>query len=206
MLQYYVGNSRGGIYLNEYLPQAVSEQRRREREIKSIVKSTSGETVEHTKTGLKIGKSLHKKKVTAPSPTDLLDLSPQELDNILGQKINKGPTLRVEDSVFTAYTADVDNHQRIRQLYLKVRLQQARARHVVCAYNIPGSEIIYSQDFEDDGETGAGKTLLQAMLENDIHHKVIFVVRLCGKSKLGDKHLSSYILAANAGFKATPPE
>ena len=203
-LRFYENEHKQGIFLNEYLPQSVNEKRRRERDITSIVKETTNEPVEYTKTGLKIGKTVYRKKVVAPAPTDLLDLSPEELNQILEMKINRGAPMRVEDSVFIAYSADVDNHQSIRRLYLKVRLQQARARHVVCAYSLPGNDKIHNEDFEDDDEPGAGRTLLQVMQENDIQKKVFFVVRHCGKVKLGKKRLPSYLLAATANLKQFP--
>ena len=153
---------------------------------------------------MQIGHETYRKKVTVPSPLDILELKPDELDAILDKKIVRGPTLKVADSYFMACTTEVKSHKDIRELYLKVKIHQAHARHVVCAYAINGYQTYYNQDFVDDEEHGAGRAILQRMLENNIHQRVFFVARICGAEKLGAKRIEAYLEAADEVLKQQP--
>ena len=90
------------IYLNNYLPTSVNEQKKRERQIVKDHKNGGNPaiTMEITKKGLKIGNEMYKKKVRAPQPGDLLNTTPDELDAILETKTVKGPQLKVKDNIF----------------------------------------------------------------------------------------------------------
>ena len=54
------------------------------------------------------------------------------------------------------------------------------------------------QDYVDDEEHGAGRALLKFMQEQDLNHKAIFVVRICGRTKLQQDRVPSYIRAAES--------
>ena len=205
-LKHFKGEKGKQIYLNDYLPQGVGEKRRKEREVVAEVKSRKDVKIstEYTKKGLKVGGQLYRKKVVSPKPGDLLDLTSEELEEILALEVDKGQRKVIEDSVFLAYAASVSTHQEIRRLYLKIKLLHASARHIVCAYNLPGRDRHYLQDFEDDGEHGAGRALLNSMLENDLQNKVIFIARFCGNTKLGGSRLSSYVESAKDVIKHHP--
>ena len=94
------------------------------------------------------------------------EIEPEELDDVLKTKTAKGPQIKEKDSIFVGYTVDAKDFRIIRQAYLKIRLLNARARHVVCAYNLPGAETFHMQDYADDDENGAGRVLLQFLLQN----------------------------------------
>ena len=114
---------------------------------------------------------------------EVLDLKTEELDDILEADVIKGEVLQSEGNAFIGYTADVSSFAEIRKLYLKLRLLHARARHIVCAYYLPGAKHHY-QDYEDDGEIGAGRVILSFMQRNNLMNRVFFVTRFCG-AKLG---------------------
>ena len=191
------GEGGRSIYLNSYLPADINEKKRRERDIiKQAKKDNPKVEIEKGPLGIKIGNHPYKKRVAAPDPTQILQLTGEELDDILTKDTIKGIPIQVKDSVFTPYSADVKDVQSVRDVYLKIRLMHARARHVVCVYNLPGKPDYIHQDFQDDGETGAGRAILNYMLANDIHHKVIVVARICGKAKLNQERLQAYVNAA----------
>ena len=200
------GKGGRSIFLNEYLPQQVNESRRRERAIvKDIGNDPQNELeTEYTKKGLKIGSHHYRKKVIAPKPGDLLNLDADELEETLAIKLTKGQKIKKGDSVFLAYGLDTKDHQSIRKAHLKVRLQHAQARHVVCAYYLPGAEKHYCQDFEDDEEHGAGRTLLASMVENELDSKAVFVIRVCGREKLGNERFKGYLEAVQSLINSNP--
>ena len=120
-------------------------------------------------------------------------------------KTTKGPSITEQDSVFVPYAIDVSDHVLIRQAYHKIRLLNAKARHVICAYFLPGEhEKYYNRDYVDDGEHGAGRQLLKRMEDSGISNKAVFVVRVCGKEKLGATRFAGYINAAQKLLEKHP--
>ena len=89
---------------------------------------------------------------------------------------------------------------------MKIRLLHAPARHIVCAYSLPGKpeESHHLKDSCDDDENGAGSTLLRAMTESEIDCKAFFIVRYCGEAKLGADRLGMYVKAAERLLKQKP--
>ena len=162
--------------------------------------------VEFVKKGIKVGASTYRKKVTPPDPTSLLQLSCKELDDILKTQTMKGPEVRVKGNVFIPYAIDTGDYQKIRDAYLKIRLLHPPARHIMCAYILPGPETErhHLNDSCDDGEAGAGAYLLKVMEESGISHKAFFIVRYCGNEKLGGDRLRKYADAADGLLTQKP--
>ena len=131
------------VFLNHYLPACENEKRKHERKIKTDIKYSKEEKkpeVTFSKGAVYVGAEKYTKKVTAPSPTDLLKYTVQELDKIMEQKTMKGPTITEKGNTFIPYAMDVNDFQAIRDGYLKLRLIHAPARHIVCAYHLPGQD------------------------------------------------------------------
>ena len=176
------------VYINEYFAASSRTKQRRLQDIFDANKSKEG-TAEHlamefVKGNLKIQNEVYKKKVAVPTPRELVDLPTEQLKIIMKMDLKAGREFSKEGSRFMAFTAPVANHRTIRDMYIKMKLVYPSARHIVCAYNIPGAEPHYNQDFEDCGEPGAGKELLEMLLQNNIGSRVIFVTRFCGSLKL----------------------
>ena len=195
------GENGERIYINSYLPATLNERKRRQRDIVKQIKSENINrqtpvNFEVLRTGLLIGSTEYRKKIEAPDPTSILDLTSEDLNNQLRKDVVKGLHMRVKDSIFIPYSADVKNYQMIKDVYMKVRLMHARAKHIVCAYFLPGEDTYNARDYEDNGDFGAGRAVLKFMVDNNIHHKAFFIVRLCGKIKLQKERISSYVKAA----------
>ena len=140
----------GGVYINDYTPAATQEKRKRERTIISDNKQAEdGKKLEikYARGGLLIQNELYKKKVVVPKPADLIQLSADEMSRILKLNIVRGEDVVKENSVFTAFKASISTHAQIRELYIKLKICQPTARHIVCAYRIPGAETHYCNDF-----------------------------------------------------------
>ena len=190
----------GNIYINEYTPIATAEKRRRERyiikEIGEISRTEGTEIkVEYTSAGLTVQGEPYRKRVSPPTPKELLQLSLEDLDHVLNLKPKKSKVFTSQGSKFTAYSAEVTSHQQIRELYMKLKLTKTTAKHIVCAYIIPGP-LHTCRDFHDDGEPGSGRVLLQLMQERQLENRVIFVVRRYGGVKLGSTRFEGYRQAA----------
>ena len=205
-LQHVVGYNKQAVYLNDYLPTSVNEKKRRERDIIKVNKTaTEGKMqIERAKGALKIGKETYKKKISVPSPAQILDLTAKEIQETLDVSTTKGQTINIQDCQITAYGMDVLNFQQIRQGYLKLKMLHAKARHIVCVYYLPGKQPYFERDFQDDGETGVGRAILEEMVKGKIQNKCIFAVRYCGEDKLGSKRIPSYINAVRELLKEHP--
>ena len=197
------------IYLNHYLPAQENEKRKRERKIIADLKKSEENQkpeAEYTKGGLKVGTSLYKKQVTVPKATDLLDMTTEELDEIMKVKTLKGPVVRVKDSTFMPYGVDVKNHEMIRKAYQKIKMIHVKAKHVVCVYMLPGADAQKHENCDscDDGETGVGASLLREMENNNIFNKAIMIARYSGTEKLDENRHDAYIKAAKELQKQKP--
>ena len=193
------------IYLNDYLPTAVNEKRIREREIIKQAKADNpGKkvTVEYTKTGIKVQGNTYRKLVHPPKPMDLLDLKVDECDRILKIPVTKGSSIIKSGNTFIGYACDVGNIQQVRDVYLKTRLLHPKARHIICAFNLPQHGPQY-QDYCDDEEYSSARKILQKMVKADILNKAIYVVRYCGE-KLGQVRYDLYLNAAENAMNANP--
>ena len=97
---------------------------------------------------------------------------------------------------YIGYAASCKTHKQVRDLYMKLKLQHVAARHIICAYCLPGIETYYHQDYVDDGEFGAGRFLLQLLTPNHITRRAVFVVRYYSGNKLGQKRHDTMLQAA----------
>ena len=186
-------------YLNHYLPSHENEKKKRERHIIAEAKQV-GNTTEFVKGKIHIESRPYVKKVVPPTPSSLLEYTAKELDGIMKLPTMKGTEVHVKGNRCLAYAIDTDKYETIRQAYQKIRLMHARARHVICAFNLkgPDKEIHHLRDSCDDGENGAGSLLLKALVESRITNRAYFVVRYCSQEKLGENRLSLYIDAAKS--------
>ena len=80
------------------------------------------------------------------------------METVLSMKTVKGSEIMQHNSRFTAYAAPVKNIGDINKVYQKIKLVQPDARHVVCAYVINREKPCFSNDYQDDGEPGAGES------------------------------------------------
>ena len=195
------------IYINSYHPASVNERIRRERDIKwanSQQDENLQSEIKKVKGKLVIGGSVYQKIIREPSPEDLLDISIADLVKIMELPISKGEWIYQGDSSFLAYVAAVENYKQIQKLYTKVRIIHAKERHVVCAYYLPGPDIHINRDGCDDQELGASRSLIRLLVEGEMENRVVFVVRKCGKDKLGNDRFLRYVEAATKVLQDNP--
>ena len=123
---------------------------------------------------------------------------------MLSSPVCKGEEMVQENNIFRVYTLATDSLDRIQQAYLKMKLCNPKARHVICAYFVDGEDYHYTRGSCDDGEHGAGELLLNYMLENNLRNRVIFVTRIYSGKKIGTDRFKQLLLAANACMQTYP--
>ena len=208
LLKDLVNRDGKGLYINDKIPPELAEKRRREKQIlrENGQKEDTAQRIEMSffRGNLKIANETYKKKVEVPKVQEILKLSKEDLKRILHMKMRSGNEIKDQDSSFRAFTKPVQSHAEIRDLYMHMKLRYPEMTHIICSYVIPGVQTHYTRDFCDDGENGAGQTLLNAMVHSGISSRVIFVMRKAGKQKLGGRRFLNILLAAKNTLEAAP--
>ena len=185
------------IFINDYLPPTAQEKRRRESDIVAEA-AKYGESTSYAKGGLCVNGLPYRKRVIPPTPKQIVETEPEELQRLINLQMKKGKPIMQDQSRFTAYTADVQSIEQIQEFYKKMKIIQPAARHLVCAYRIDNNTIpsCYSNDYFDDGEPTAGRLLMEMLQTCNITNKVIFVARKYGGIKMGTNRFTCYLNAA----------
>ena len=140
-------------------------------------------------------------QIQVPSYGNLVKMSSGKIKDLLQTEVVAGKALTYEGNVFQGFTAETYNHSEVKEVYEKLKLIYADARHVVCAYILPGTQEFYDRDCCDDQETAAGRALLTWMKNNKLEARAAFVVRYCGPEKIGTQRFSKYIEVATAAME-----
>ena len=195
-------NYRNPIYINDYVPANTVEKRRKEREIKEV--NSRQETpldISFSRGKMLIQGEIYKPPVSVPTPIEVVGLTPKELEKILKLPISQTGKVSQDMSVFQGFAADVKDHQQVREYYIKMKLMEPMAKHIVCAYWVDGH---LGQDYCDDGEAAAGKVLMDILQKQKLKNKVVFVSRKYGGQKMGASRFECYRAAAEVVLKANP--
>ena len=107
-------------------------------------------------------------KISPPDPTHVLRLPMSKLDAIMAIQIQTGEPVKAEGNKFLAYSICTADFQTLQDVYMQIRLNHAEARHIVAAWNIPGTNEYETADGCDDDDHGVAREIVQLMLANDI--------------------------------------
>ena len=185
------------LFINEYYPPTAQEKKRRDQDIVDLIKHDPSKSVSYIKGSIAVNGEVYKKLVEPPSPKELIEMSPQELNRILQIKTIKSKELTKSNSKFMAYVAPVQTHEDVKDIYKKIKLVKPDARHVVCAYWLKDVQSIQNaKDYHDDGEAGAGRILLELLEAKDFQDTAIFVMRKYGGVRMGADRFMMYAKVA----------
>ena len=193
------------FYVSDYLTPEINEKRIRQRQIYQDNKRNTASQVEMAffRGGLKIQNETYKSKVVVPEPADILNLQPEEFDQIMKIKIPPGQKVVEGNNALIGFSIPVKTHSEINKAYIKMKLKFPQATHIVCSFQIPGIETYFCSDYCDDGDTGAGRKILDMMVRNKITSRAIFVIRITDGSKMGYKRFEAYLKAAKNAIEET---
>ena len=167
--------------------------------------STAERLVMSVKKGkLVINNETYRLKLRIPNAAVLLKLKEEEIAVLEEQDIRCGQEIIKEGSCFQGYVADVTNFEDINKAYEWVKFHNMAARHIICAYRLPGPNFPVLQDYYDDDEYGTGKVLLQYMMDAGIKNRVFFVTMRYDGTHIGVKHFNAIIDAAKSVTRSKP--
>ena len=194
------------ISISDFMPAELKEQKRRERDIyKTNERDQSTKiSMNLTRTGLEIQGEKYEKRVVAPDSTKVLSYTEEQLSRICKLKLQHGVEITENGSSFVGFVLPANNHESINDVYMKLRLVYPQAKHIICAYSIPGLPRCYHEDYCDDKEVGAGNYLLKLLQNNKITCMAFFVVRIQNGPKIGPKRFELMAQAVQNALGAYP--
>ena len=172
-------------------------------------KNTKVSTAHRLEISLKKGKLTidneeYKQKLHIPNDHQLLRLKPDEIAELEKIDVRKGKPFSIEDSTFIGFVSDVSNIHDVNRAYEWVRYHNMNARHIICAFKIPGPVAPEFQDYEDNDEHNAGRVLLDYLLETEIENRAIFVARFYEGKHIGSKSFDYILDAAKWAMNCKP--
>ena len=194
------------VYLTDFLPPEIKEQRKREREIFKQNENDQATSIPMnlTRNGLEIQGTMYTKKVVTPDSTKILSYSADHLAKICNMKLQKGNEVTVDGNKFIGFVLPANSHSIINDAYMKLRLSYPQAKHITCGYSIPGLPRCYHEDYCNDNETGGGNFILKLLQNNRINCMAVFVVRIQNGPKIGPLRFELMEEAIRKAFTAHP--
>ena len=175
------------VYVSDYLPAEMKEQRGRERD---IYKANEKEVVnqipmQFERGALKVQGQKYHQMISPPDPTKVLQYTDEQLDAIYNLKFTEGGKVSHEGTSYLAFVIPVNSHIAIEQAYMRLRLRFPTAKHLMLGYSIPGMPRFKYEEFCDDGEIGAGRIILSIIKKNQLTNIAIFVARIQHGGNIG---------------------
>ena len=109
-----------------------------------------------------------------------------EMDEILAANVLDADEHTEKQSEFYSYVQKVKTMNDVNQGLAKMCVKFADATHISCAYRLKKSSP-QEQGYEDDGETGQGRTILSTIQEKGMSEICVFLVRYYGGMHLGNR-------------------
>ena len=175
------------IFINDYLPPEIKERRRRERRIywDNEKDGVNKIPMQIGKSGLEVQGQKYEPMIKEPEPTDVLNYSEEQLDEVYKMDLKAGQKFEDQGSSFIAYVLPANSHIMITKAYLKLRLIHPKAKHILLGYTIPGMPRYSHEEFCDDKEIGGGQFVLNIIKKHKFASVAIFVVRYQRGGKIG---------------------
>ena len=201
-------NSHGRkYYFRDYLTAKQNEHRKRAQHVADVVGEMDPidqEEVSRTQEHIYIGDRPYQKIVTEPEATSVLRLPLTKLNQIMATPVDRcSKAIEIQGNRFTAYSIATNDKEYVQNAYMKIRLNHAEVRHIVCVWNIPGPREYENIDGCDDQDVGASAPLVEIMKDSNISNRAIYIVRNCGQKLYADR-TSSYIQAMTQTMKEFP--
>ena len=194
------------FYLREFKRSKHVELAKKGAAIEALTADEGGvnqQVVKTVRDDIYVGDDKYTPQVVPPDPTKVLQYSLPELNRIMSIPLHKGKKLECNGNFFTPYTVCVSTYKEIQDAYMKIRLNHADARHIVCAWSIPGSKVYEATDCCDDEDHGSALPILNLFKSSEITFRAVYVVRKCGK-KLNEQRIPMYLQAAREVIQKYP--
>lgn len=198
-------NEKGDYYfISDHLPEALNEQRHRRNDLMTNNKKKDATLKQDMKIQggkLFINEELYEKQIHTPTPRELLYPDRYTQGNSSTIKLFHGEDDNRDNSKFVGYAAAVKDLDDVQAAYFLVKKKHAEATHVACAFRIPGENTATLQDYVDDGEFGAGRSMLKWLEEESLFNILVFMVRYFGKKHSGPGRFEIFKQVTKSAFQ-----
>ena len=131
-------------------------------------------------------------KVQVPQCADILTLNQEEIQELKEVKVYQVETHQEKGSEFRSFYQRVTSTQEVQDGLAKLKIKHGDASHIAVAYRLDAPKGPFKQGYNDNGETGTGRKILQELNEKDVKKVAVFVVRYYGGTQLGKRRFEIY--------------
>lgn len=180
------------FHITPQSPAPVAENRKKLQEISYSYRQNN---VKHRIVGDKIifeNGSILKDKVPVPSAEDILSIDTNEFEKLEKLHSVKTNSITENGNVFIANGAKTSTFTEVRNIYKKIVSdpENSRATHRILAFRFTDNNGKIHENYQDDGEHGAGRKLLKYMRENNLMNMSFVVLRWFSGKHIGPKRFS----------------
>ena len=201
-------NEEGKNYfISDQLPDKQDEQlkcyRQKIRINKTIIDAQQ-QTIEIRRGSLKVNGTEYSKRITEPSSAEILEMDRNQIKKILAKNTYQGDDFTKNGSSFTGFAAKVHTIQEVADGYSQMRYRFMDATHIICAYRIMDPDVAHMTDSVDDGELGAGRRLVQTLIDESYENIAVYVIRHHRGPNIGAIRFNMIIDAAKSAVEKMP--
>ena len=202
-------NGEGKPYnIRNQLPEKLNEQ---QRDLSNKVKINKGlidaqqQDLKWKKGQLVVNGEPYKCKVIEPSNRQLLSMKQEQIRDVLRKQLFQGQKLSRDNSHFLGFATKTHSIEEVVKAYQQLKYRFADADHIMCSYRILDPDVAHMQDSLDGGEFGAGRRLLQLLIDQGQNNVAVFVVRHHLGPNIGPARFELITQAAENALKSMPP-
>ena len=147
-----------------------------------------------------------KPKVTAPENAEILEMNEKQLRDILSYRVHQGEKAHKAGSTFIGFAAKVHSINDVVTAYRQLRYRFMEVASIMCTYRIMDPDVAHMQDSIDNEEYGAGRRLLQMLIDNSVKNKAVFVIRKFKGQHIGPIRFNMIVDVAKSAIDTMPED
>ena len=187
------------FYVNEQFPQEIEERRRKARQqIKTIKEKDPS-----AKCSVRYDKLFVNGQAVAVEEKPRFVFNDSDIQRSQGIDLAAAETVTVEGSTFQGYAAKIKSPNDVKATILKMfdtNKLTSKATHLVYAYRVRTNNKM-CENYADDGQPGAGKTIFNALQGRNTEGVVVIVACWYGGKHLGNDRWPNYKKCAQAALE-----
>ena len=191
-------------FVNDDLDPTQAEEKKIFRELKKENKDLQDDkkmTIKFVRNRIVVDNEIITPEVAPPTASDVLRLTDVDRINIKQTKLIAADEHSEDMSDYATFVQKVKNIDDVRRGYYKMRIRFGDATHISCGYRLVEVYGPYRQQGIDDGEIGAGRTILSVLKQKAVTNLCIFVVRWYGGKHLGKRRFQILEMLSNSAIR-----
>ncbi|XP_062593379.1 protein IMPACT homolog [Saccostrea cucullata] len=126
---------------------------------------------------------VYRDKVLPPRAEDILMLDKDEIEKLDECDVRKCESVTEDGNIFTSLIAEIHTYAHARNVYKNIlrNPDYAFANHNILVYRFKDAQGRVHDGYCDNGEYGAGRRLLQVLVEREVSNVAIVISRKNGK-------------------------